>query len=496
MPDITSDRWYRTRCAGWGRWAWVRPSSDHDVVTQHNRMASAISRDLDVAIEVRDELEAEIAGVFGRRESRAHAVGYLRALASGLERKNGWRIAEAAGDARPDGKQRLLYHQKCDELAVRDRVRAFAVHHLGAADAGLIFDESGQEKTGTHTAGVGRQYTGTAGKITNAIVAVYASYASSRGHCLIDADLYAQRGWFTDPARFAQTGFDPDHPFRTKPRIALDQAERILDAGVRVAWMAADEVYGRSTAFRQLFEDRCIAYVVAVGVDFHITIRTGTYRADQAVRAVRRAAWNRRSCGQGARGPRVYDWAMIATTNPTHVLLVRRSITKPTDLAYFYAFVPAGQPLTLARLVAVAGYRWMVEEDFQQSKGQVGLDQSQVRRYRSWLRHTILAIAAHAIHAVAAARQSTNAGPPGAAATKHEPAGSTAEHASPTSDGDNQQSHRRDIQSYISKCGCPTRRLRNHASSSPNLAETHCHRQIRSPSRAVSGGRVKRERYP
>jgi SRSO17 transposase len=368
-------------------------------------MASAISIDLDMSIAVRGELEAEIAGVFGRRESRAHAVGYLRALCSNLERKNGWRIAEAAGDARPDGKQRLLYRHKWDESAVRDRVRTFAVRHLDAEDAGLVFDESGQEKTGTHTAGVGRQYTGTAGKITNAVVAVYATYASRRGHCLIDADLYAQQGWFTDPARFAQAGFDPDHTFRTKPRIACDQATRILDAGVRVAWMAADEVYGRSTAFRQLFETWRIPYVVAVGVDFHVTTRTGTYRADQAVRAVRRAAWNRRSCGRGARGPRVYDWAMIATTSPTHVLLVRRSISKPTDLAYFYAFVPAGQPLTLARLATIAGYRWMVEEDFQQSKGQSGLDQSQVRRYRSWLRHTILAIAAHAIHAVAAARQ-------------------------------------------------------------------------------------------
>lgn len=378
---------------------------DPDVVTQQNRMASAVSIDLNTAIAVRDELEAEIAGVFGRRESRAHAIGYLRALCSGLERKNGWRIAEAAGDARPDGKQRLLYSHKWDELAMRDRVRAFTVRYLGGDDAGLIFDESGQEKTGSHTAGVGRQYTGTAGKITNAVVAVYATYASSRGHGLIDADLYAQQGWFTDPARFAEAGFDPEHTFRTKPRIACDQATRILDAGVPVAWMAADEVYGRSTAFRRLFEDHHIPYVVAVGIDFNITTKTGTYRADQVVKTLPRHAWNRRSCGQGAKGPRVYDWAMIATSSPTHVLLVRRSITKPTDLAYFYAFVPASQALTLARLVTIAGYRWMVEEDFQQSKGQAGLDQSQVRRYRSWLRHTILAIAAHAIHAITATRQ-------------------------------------------------------------------------------------------
>jgi SRSO17 transposase len=384
---------------------------DPDVVTQQAWTASAVSIDLGVALSVRGELEAEIADVFPRRESRMHAVGYIRALCSGLERKNGWRIAEAAGDERPDGKQRLLYRHKWDESVVRDRVRAFAVRHLGAEDAGLIFDESGQEKTGRHTAGVGRQYTGTAGKITNAIVAVYATYASRRGHCLIDADLYAQERWFTDPDRLAQAGFDDDHTFRTKPAIAIEQAKRILAAKTPIAWMAADEVYGRSAAFRALFEEHAIAYVVAVGIDFHLTTRLGAYRADQVFKKIKRCtrkAWTRRSCGQGAKGPRVYDWAMVATTSPNHALLIRRSTTKPDDVAYFYAFVPDSQALTLPRLVQIAGYRWMVEEDFQQSKGQTGLDQSQVRRYRSWLRHTILAIATHAIHAVTTARQREN----------------------------------------------------------------------------------------
>lgn len=381
---------------------------DPDGVTQQERTASTVSIDLDVALAVRGELEAEIAEAFPRRESRLHAVGYLRALCSGLDRKNGWRIAEAVGDARPDGKQRLLYRHKWDESTVRDRVRTFGVRHLGADDSGLIFDESGQEKTGRHTAGVGRQYTGTAGKITNAIVAVYATYASRRGHCLLDADLYVQEDWFTDPDRLAQAGFDRDHTFRTKPAIAIEQAKRILAAKTPVAWIAADEVYGRSAAFRKLFEDHAIAYVVAVGIDFHLTTPLGTYRADQVfgkIKRFTRKAWTRRSCGQGAKGPRVYDWAMVATTSPHHALLIRRSITKPDDVAYFYAFLPAGQALTLPRLVQIAGYRWMVEEDFQQSKGQVGLDHSQVRRYRSWLRHTILAIAAHAIHAVTAAQQ-------------------------------------------------------------------------------------------
>lgn len=165
----------------------------------------------------------------------------------------------------------------------------------------------------------------------------------------------------------------------------------------------------RSTAAPHNFggysKKRKIPYVVAVGVDFRLATRPGTYRADVLARTIPPKAWNRRSCGQGAQGPRVYDWAMVTTTSPHHVLLIRRSITTPDDVAYFYAFVPDGQPLTLSRVVAIAGYRWMVEEDFPQSKGQVGLDHSQVRRYRSWLRHTMLAIAAHAIHAVTAARR-------------------------------------------------------------------------------------------
>ena len=272
-------------------------------------MASAVSIDVDVAIAVREELEADLAGEFGRRESRAHARDYVRALCSELSRKNCWRIAEEAGDARPDGKQRLLYQDVWDEWAVRDRVRAFAARHLADADAGLIFDESGQEKSGTMTAGVGRQYTGTAGKITNAIVVVYTNYASRHGHCLIDADLYAQKGWFTDPDRFAQAGFDADHTFRTKPEIAVEQAERALDSGLPVGWRAADEVYGRASQFRRLFEKRKISYVVAVGVDFaSLPVLEHTGRMSSSARSHRKPG----TAEAVAREPKV----PVSTTGP------------------------------------------------------------------------------------------------------------------------------------------------------------------------------------
>jgi SRSO17 transposase len=357
---------------------------------------------------VRDEVMASLASVFGRRESREHAGGYLRGLLSDLPRKNGWTIAEHAGYARPDGIQRLLYKDEWDESDARDRVRDLVVDNLSDPDATLVFDETGQEKSGIMTAGVGRQYTGTVGKITNAIVAVYCTYATSRGHCLIDGDLYVQKAWFADPGRCAQAGFDPDHTFRTKPEIALEQAERALAAGVAVRWATADEVYGRNGTFRRFFETRDIGYVMAVGVDFQITTDTGAKRADLIARTLPAKAFNRRSCGQGARGPRVYDWAMIATSSPRHALLIRRSITKPDDIAYFYAFVPTGEPLLLSTIIRIAGIRWTVEEDFQQSKGQAGLDQTQARRYQSWRRHIILAIAALAIQAIGISRHNRN----------------------------------------------------------------------------------------
>ena len=284
-------------------------------------------------------------------------MSYIRGLSSDLVRKNAWTIAEWAGEQRPDGKQRLLYQSKWDEGAVRDTVRAFVVRHLGDAGGGLVFDETGQEKSGTMTAGVGRQYTGTAGKITNAIVAVYCTYTTRHGHCLIDGDLYAQKGWFTDPDRRAQAGFDPEHDFRTKPQIAVEQAQRALDAGLAVAWAAADEVYGRNTAFRDFFETHHIGYVGAVGADFQITTQTGKYRADLVAQHAGTTAWNRRSCGRGSKGPRVYDWAMAATSSRHHVLLIRRSIRDPDDTAYFYAYAPEITHLTLSKIVDIAGKR-------------------------------------------------------------------------------------------------------------------------------------------
>lgn len=349
------------------------------------------------------ELTSAIAGVFGRIEPRKAATGYLRGLLSEIPRKTCWDLGRHAGHQTPDVMQRLLARTIWDEDAVRDAVRRYVIGHLADSDAVLVLDETGQEKKGVATCGVGRQYTGTAGKITNCIVAVYATYASSHGHALIDTELYVQRKYAGQPETRKAMGLPTDWRFTTKPQLAQQITARTLAAGVRLAWVAGDEVYGRDPKLRAFLETAKIGYVLAVGVNFVLATATGSWRADHLAKRIPATAWERRSCGAGSKGPRLYDWAMVAGTSPRHVLVIRRSISNPTELAFFYCHVPEGRALTLPALVRVAGIRWAVEEDFQQSKGQVGLDHTQVRRYRSWRRHVILAMAALAVLAVVAA---------------------------------------------------------------------------------------------
>jgi SRSO17 transposase len=228
------------------------------------------------------ELSGALAPVFSRRDLRANALAYVRGLLMPGVAGNCWAIAEAVGHARPHRLQHLLSGAVWDEDAARDHVRGFVARHLGAAGV-LIFDETGDLKKGTATAGAGRQYSGTAGRIENAIVAVYATYATAHGHALIDRDLYVQKEWFTDRQRMARAGFAPDHAFATKPVLARAQAERALDAGLTPAWGTGDEVYERSGELRELFEQRGIGYVFAIGADFRITTSGHEQmRADQA----------------------------------------------------------------------------------------------------------------------------------------------------------------------------------------------------------------------
>ncbi|MBT2363941.1 IS701 family transposase [Streptomyces sp. ISL-10] len=341
-----------------------------------------------------------IAGRFARYEPRLRAGRLVLGLLSDLPRKNCWTIAEWAGEASPHGMQHLLCRASWDADAVRDDVREYVVEHLHDHAAVLVVDETGDLKKGTHTVGVQRQYTGTAGRIENSQVAVYLVYAGARGHAAVDRELYIPRSWTCDPDRCRAAGLGEDTTFATKPELARTMIERFLDAGHHVGWVTGDEVYGGNPKLREALEERGIGYVLAVACSAEVATGAGTFRADALVKKVPKRAWQKLSAGRGAKGQRFYDWAVIDLAEPApgrRQLLIRRNRTTG-ELAYYRCH--STEPAPLAALVKVAGSRWRVEETFQAEKGLAGLDEHQVRRYPSWARWVTLAMLAHAFLAV------------------------------------------------------------------------------------------------
>ena len=368
----------------------------------------------ELAQQYRQELLGRVGAVFVRREPRLQAGKYVQALISDVPRKNGWQIAEWVGDASPDKTQRLLNHAVWDERAAMGLVAGFVAEHLGTGDdplAVVVLDESGQEKKGISTCGVKRQYVGCAGRVSNAVNVVYATLATGRGHALIAARPYLPSEWFADPAR-RKAAAAPEHVvFKTKPALAIDILTDLHGAGLLPPWVTGDAVYGKDAGLRGFCEQHRVGYVFGVPCSFAVTLTSGRrVRADQALKLVPPQWWNRASCGAGSKGDRTYGWAWIATTSSRHHLLVRRNLTDPAEVAFFYCHVPDGSPATLPILVAIAGRRWPIEEDFQVGKDHFGLDHSQVRRYTALQRHLVLTIIALAACAVTAAatRQSTN----------------------------------------------------------------------------------------
>ena len=361
-----------------------------------------------------DEVFGRVAGRFARVELRRRARAFVRGLLADLPRKNCWTIAEHAGDASPDGMQHLLARAVWDADKVRDDVRGYVVEHLGDPEAVLVVDETGDLKKGARTVGVQRQYTGTAGKVDNAQVAVYLVYASTAGHAAIDRELYLPKSWTADPDRRQAAGVPERVRFATKPALARVMLTRALDAGVPASWVAGDEVYGADPRLRAELEARGMGYVLAVACDHQVPTGAGTDRADALAARVPARAWQRLSAGRGAKGHRWYDWAFIQLDRGGRAghawLLVRRN-PKTGTLAYYRCFVP--RPVPLAVLVRVAGRRWTVEETFQSGKGLAGLDEHQVRRWTSWYRWTTLAMLAHAFLAVAAAAERARPTPSG-----------------------------------------------------------------------------------
>lgn len=358
-----------------------------------------------------EDLFACFAGRFSRVEPRRYAQAYVRGLLAPLERKNGWTLAEASGFRSPNGLQDFLQSPAWDPNLVRDDLRDYVVEHLGQPDGVLIADETGFLKKGVRSAGVQRQYSGTAGRTENCQIGTFLCYASAKGRTLIDRELYLPVSWTNDRDRCRAAAIPDEVEFATKPQQAKAMVERAIAAGVPFAWFTADEAYGQNPGLRTWLEKQDVAYVMATRRDDEVASGLfTTTRVDQIIGKVRAGAWVRMSCGDGAHGPRTYDWARVAIrrefgTDRRGWVLARRSISDPTDIAYYVCYGKRGT--RLRELVRVAGARWAVEESFQTAKNEVGLDNYQVRRYDAWYAHITLAMLAAAFLAATRASQAT-----------------------------------------------------------------------------------------
>jgi SRSO17 transposase len=348
-----------------------------------------------------------IAPRFARYEPLRHAGELMAGMVSGLDRKNCWTIAEHRGAGTPDGLQHLLARASWDADAVRDDLRDYVVEAFGDPGAILVVDETGDVKKDTQSVGVQRQYSGTAGRIENSQVAVYLSYAAPRGHALIDRALYLPKSWTENDERCTDAGIPQGkRDFGTKPTLARDLIARAVAARIPAGWVAGDEVYGADPRLRAAVRSHGLGYVLAIAANRRVPTDAGPIRVDALPALIPAHAWQTHSAGAGAHGPRLYSWAWFRllaeddTDTGVHHLLIRRN-DATGEHAYLRCYSP--KPAPLCTLVTVAGQRWRIEESFQAAKGLVGLDQHQVRRWRSWYRWTTLAMLAHAFLAVATA---------------------------------------------------------------------------------------------
>src|SRR4051812_43528904 len=335
---------------------------------------------------------------------------FLDGLLGPERRKTGWMRAEAAGDPGPWRQQAILGRGRWEADALRDLVRDHALETLAAPDAVLVLDETGFLKQGKASCGVARQYTGSAGKVTNCQVGVFAAYVSRHGHAFIDRALYLPKAWTDDPARLSAAHVPPGATFATKPRLALAMLGRAIAAGVPFAWVAADSVYGVGeieTALRRAGK----GYVLGVSGSHPFNSWgdkppvAGT--AEEIARALPASAWARLSAGEGTKGARLHDWAYLeladleaaeddgGLSGPwTRGLLVRRSIAD-SELAFFSAWCPAGTGIET--LVNVEGHRWAIEDAFETAKSELGLDHNETRSWHGWHRHVSLVMLAFAM---------------------------------------------------------------------------------------------------
>jgi SRSO17 transposase len=353
-----------------------------------------------------EEVCQRIGPCFAQVQTRQRAQAYVRGLLSPVERKNGWQLAEEAGETTPYGMQYLLDRAVWDSEQLRERLCSYVSEQLGDDRAVLVIDETGFLKKGRKSVGVQRQYSGTAGRIENSQLGVFLTYASQAGHTLLDRELYLPKSWTQDVARCREAHVPEGVSFATKPELAAHMLARTLDAGVKAAWVTGDTVYGSHRPLRAVLEAREQAYALAVPRREQVQVQgeSAPRRVDQVARGLPTDAWQPLSAGSGSKGPRLFDWARVELVDaePTragwqHWLVVRRGLAsgaQPAKMAYVLVFARTGTPLS--DMVEVIGSRWTVEQCFEEAKGQVGLDEYEVRSWQGWYRHITLSMLAHA----------------------------------------------------------------------------------------------------
>ena len=376
-----------------------------------------------------EAFHARFAPLFHRRETREQAAKYLRGLLAPLERKNGWQLAEALGDATPDRTQRLLYRAGWDADAARDVLQQFVIETFGDPEGIGVVDETGFLKKGEASVGVQRQYSGTAGKVDNCQVATVLTYATRRGHVFLDRRLYLPESWAQDRDRRERAGVLPTVGFQTKPQQAAAMLAHAWAQGVPMRWVTGDEVYGDAPYLRAAIERAERRYVLAAssttpvwpvpraGMAPERVVEVAPLTTVAAVVAGWPAErWQRLTVAEGEKGPRSYDWACGRVIDRREGqpgrelwLLARRSLGDPRELAYYLAHAPEGTPL--ATLARVAATRYTVEQCIEEAKGEAGLDQYEVRRWHSWYRHITLALMAHTWLAAVRAEAAEQGGP-------------------------------------------------------------------------------------
>lgn len=335
---------------------------------------------------------------FHYKSTQHHAERYVRALLARIERKNGWQMAEYLGDKSPCAIQNFLSRAAWDDATVRDALVHYAKNHLLSAEEKgvLIVDETGFLKKGIHSAGVARQYSGTAGRIENSQIGVFLSLAGNKGRTLIDCELYLSKEWCDDEKRRREAHIPNDIVFKTKPQLARQMLERSWAQGLNPEWVLGDSVYG-SWQFRDFLERHHQKYVLGVTSQQRLWVNFKQVRIDEIVKEKADKAWIRHSVGAGAKGERLYDWLSWRVgpedeSGCHRYALARRSVEKPDEYAYYFCYAP--KDTSAQELAEAAGKRWNIECCFETAKQETGLDEYEIRSWHGWYRHITLSMMA------------------------------------------------------------------------------------------------------